>query len=134
MEKYEAKMAKKMGRMTKRSEKVCEKKEKFQAAVCEKMEDKENCQQWAKAMQEKCSMNRGCKIELAGNQGRCSGGYKAMLKSLRTDEEKFMEGLEDSAAIGNCFKTTIDAFSVCKAGAKKATEDNLKDVTVPTEE
>lgn len=86
-------------------------------------------------MQEKCQMNSACKIELAGNQGRCSGAFKAMLRSFRTDEESpLMEGLEDSASIGDCFKTTLDAASTCKAGSKKATEVSLEGVNVPSEE
>jgi len=56
------KMEEKKEKMEKKTEKKCEKKMKFQASVCEQMEDKEACAQWADAMQTKCKVNSGCKI------------------------------------------------------------------------
>lgn len=99
------------------------------------MEDKESCAQWAKAMQEKCKVNSACRIDLKGDQSRCSGAFKAKLMSFRKDEEvPLMEGLETSASIGDCFKITLNDAETCKAESKTLIEDMLKDVNVPSEE
>jgi len=55
--------------------------------------------------------------------------------SFRKEEEvPLMGGLENSASIGDCFKTTLDNIETCKADTKTLIEGMLKDVNVPSEE
>jgi len=134
LEKYEARQEKKLAKMTEKSAKKCEKRAEFQAAVCGKSENAEDCTLWAEAMQKACLSKSECKLELAGNQGKCSGAYKAMLMSFRKEDSPLMTGFETSASIGDCFKNSIDAMSTCIGDSKAATEKSLEGVQVPTEE
>merc|ERR1712166_691348 len=108
---------------------------RFQAAVCEEMEDQEGCAKWAEAVQEKCKVNWGCRIDLKGDQSRCRGALTVKLMSINREEEvPLMEGLETNASIGDCFTSTLDDAETCKADSKTKIEDMLDGVNVPSEE
>ena len=79
--------------MSKNSDKKCKKQDKKKGKICLQMEDKDNCAQWAKAMQTKCKVNSGCKIDLKTNRGECDGYLKVMLHSFTKEDAKVPEGI-----------------------------------------
>ena len=134
LEKFQEKHEKRIAKMEKRSAAKCEKKAKFQAAVCGKSEDAESCTLWAETMMQSCVSKNKCKLYLTTNQGVCSGAYKAMLTSFRKEDSPLMEKYATSDSIGNCFKNTIDEAQQCFIMEKEVTAGALQEINVPSEE
>jgi hypothetical protein len=66
----------------------------------------------------KCEANGSCMLANKGNVSKCSGGFKLMLASFRSEEVKIIADMNKSS-IGKCYEQALHSAESCQKDANQ---------------